>query len=38
MRVWPTTPGFPKYEGWPEDQRIGGTEFDDALCRSGNVR
>jgi len=28
-------PGFPKYEGWPDDQRIGGTEFDDALCRSG---
>ncbi len=28
-------PGFPKYEGWPEDKPIGGTEFDDALCRSG---
>ncbi len=32
---WPDYRGWPEYAGWKEDDFVGGTEADDAACRSG---
>ena len=32
---WPDYQGWPDYEGWDEEGLVGGTEADDAACRSG---